>query len=133
MENNISIGGLSRQKRILERFLLALGFCLFILLSVRGLNKIGDRAVAAGEAQKSAVVDHVYDLNSYYTENQVPSFQTLGGILEPSKAQANEDEKTTKDNTQKDSNKKVNQENTGQNSQNGNAAVVRAQKDVKEL
>lgn len=56
MNDNSSFGGLFRQHKPLETGLLALGLALFIFLGARGINKIGDMQVAAGEAQRSGTV-----------------------------------------------------------------------------
>lgn len=56
MNDNSSFGGLFRQHKPLETAFLALGLALFIFIGARGLEKIGDMRVAAGEAQRSGIV-----------------------------------------------------------------------------
>jgi hypothetical protein len=53
MQNEINLGGFFRHNRKLENCLLAVGIALFIALGMRGLDKINDRAVAAGEANRN--------------------------------------------------------------------------------
>lgn len=56
MENNSSFGGIFRHNKKLEYCLLVIGLSLFMILGARGLEKISDRAVAAGEAHKDATI-----------------------------------------------------------------------------
>lgn len=69
MNDNSSFGGLFRQHKPLETAFLALGLALFIFIGARGLQKIGDMRVAAGEAHRSGTVQA--DAGQY-------SFQSFG-------------------------------------------------------
>lgn len=69
MNDNSSFGGLFRQHKPLETAFLALGLALFIFIGARGLQKIGDMRVAAGEAHRSGTVQA--DAGKY-------SFQSFG-------------------------------------------------------
>ncbi len=57
MENEVKNSGFIRQNKKLEYCLIGIGMALFVAVGARGLQKIDDRAVAAGEANKNAFVD----------------------------------------------------------------------------
>lgn len=57
MEDGLQTYGILKRNKKLETFLLVLGLGLFVLLTMRGLENIGDKDVAAGEAFKTAIVD----------------------------------------------------------------------------
>lgn len=57
MESNVGFKGFFRHNKKLEYGFLVIGLVLFIALSARGLQKIDDRAVAAGDANKNAIVE----------------------------------------------------------------------------
>lgn len=57
MESNLGFGRIFKRNKKLEYGLLAIGLLLFITLSARGLQKIDDKAVAAGDANKNTVVE----------------------------------------------------------------------------
>lgn len=56
MENSLHSGGILQRNKKLETFLLVIGFGLFVFFGMRGLQKINNKAVAAGEAYRNALV-----------------------------------------------------------------------------
>ena len=71
MENNYGYGGIFRNKPKLELVLLAIGFALFIFLGARGLARISDKAVAAGEAYKASVNSVFHDSETAASSDQL--------------------------------------------------------------
>ncbi len=56
MENSIHSGGLLQRNKKLETLFLVIGFGLFVFMGMRGIQKINNKAVAAGEAYRNAIV-----------------------------------------------------------------------------
>lgn len=80
MQNEIRFGGFFKNNRKVENCLVAVGIALFVVLGMRGLNKISDRAVAAGEAQRSVAVNgalHALDADERHFDISVEELQPV--------------------------------------------------------
>lgn len=98
MQNEAKINGSHKNNRILENGLLAVGLALFLMLGMRGLDKINDKAVAAGEANRNVQVSSDIGLDSF----MVPSAQTLN--VSDLQSAAGVGQKTTNDDSKRSEN-----------------------------